>query len=131
MPPSAGTDAGHLTGLGRDVVNDVIRAMRVTAHAGGNMIKAQRKASPPRDVVIRTRRVPADANSADEFSALVEGEASPEDIHPADASTHHRIVGLAIGRGVAAVRDGRINGIALLQAEQTSTGLHGCVEIRG
>src|SRR6476646_483035 len=104
--------------------------MGVAAHAGGHMVKAERKASPPRAVVTRGWGVSTDPGTAKELIALIKGEAATKDIDSADPSTHHRVVGLPIRRGITAVRHSRVDGIALLQAEETSAGLHGGVEIR-
>src|SRR5438034_9279131 len=101
MAPSAGTDPRHLPRLRGDVVDDVVGPARVTADPRRNMVKAQREASPPRDVVIRARRVPADAKATNEPSAFVKSQAATKHIHAADAPIHHRIVRLTIGRGVA------------------------------
>src|SRR5437762_1653806 len=71
MSPPPCADARHLPWLGRDVVDDVVRAQGVTAHAFWHVVELQTVARPPCDVVIRARGVAADAEAADDLPARV------------------------------------------------------------
>jgi len=52
VAPSMRADAGHLPGLWRNVVHDIVLASRVAADACRHVIKIESVSRPPRDVVV-------------------------------------------------------------------------------
>src|SRR5450631_915848 len=66
MPESAGTDAWHLTGLRRDVVDDVVVAGG--RYAPRHVVAPKRMARLPRDRMIGARCVPTDADGAESLT---------------------------------------------------------------
>jgi hypothetical protein len=100
---------------GTDVEDDVVRSLRIAAHAGGDIIQLQQVPGPPGDVVVRAGAVAADADGSDQLAfGVVEAEAAAEYVDPADPVADHRIVCLAELRGIAAVGDLGIHGVAEL-----------------
>src|SRR5262245_16757248 len=126
MTPSLEAYAWHLTCLWRDVINDVVRPRGVAADASRHVIEIQRVPRPPGDVVIGARRVAAHADWAPQGGRPV-GPRQPaaEHVDAADALAHHRVVGAAVVAWAAAIRHERVDRVALLEAEETATRLHG------
>ena len=82
--------------------------------------------------MVGTRAVAADAYRSHECAfAVVQRQSAAEDIHPADFLSAHRVVVLSIVFGVAPVGYFGVNRIAVLQAEETSSGLHRSPQIGG
>src|SRR5215470_8746211 len=52
MAEATGADTFLLTGLRRNVVDDIVGAARVAAHACRDMIQAERSARSPGDIVV-------------------------------------------------------------------------------
>lgn len=77
-----------------DVKNDVVRALRISAHARNavELIEAQRIADSPCDHVVRTGCISAHAEAAYSDAVAIEGEAAPEHIHPARTLANHGVI---------------------------------------
>jgi len=74
MPPAARAYSFLLAGLWEDVVDNVVRAIGVATYSAGNMIETQGMACSPRDIVIGTRAVTADADGTEQHTdAIVHG----------------------------------------------------------
>src|SRR4026209_475381 len=132
MAPAASTDAGHLPRLRRDVIDDVVRTVAISADTARNMVEIKIVSGAPGDVVIGARGVAAHANGAHERAAGgVQREPAAEHVHTTDASTDHRVVRLPVIGWVATIRDVDIDRIAFLKTEEAASWLHGGVEIRG
>src|SRR5437773_6491405 len=130
MAKSACAVTRHLSSLRDDVVQDIVATTRVTADAPGSrrdeIVEIQIISGAPCDVVIRTRRVAADADAADEVSAgVVETQPAAEHVHPADSSTYHGIISLAVVAWTPAICNVRVHGIARLKPVETATRLDG------
>src|SRR5262245_65320135 len=86
----------------RDVVNDVVWAIGITADTVDplQVVQPQVIAHPPGDHVIRTGRVTADAEPADDLidgaDPEVESEAPAKHVHAANALADHHVIQLAV-----------------------------------
>src|SRR2546426_12693455 len=60
----------------------------------------------------------------------VKREATTKHIYPADLACDHRVGRSAVERRRSRIGDGRVDGIAVLQAVKATAGLHGGIEVR-
>ena len=94
------------------------------------VIQAQTLANAPRDHVIGAGRIAADAQPADHFLARGEQwQAAAEHVDAADLVTDHRIVGFAEIARRSLIGDAGVDRIAVLQAVQRTTRLHGRIQV--
>jgi hypothetical protein len=132
VTPSARADAGHLTRLRRDVVDDVVWTVGVTTHSARHEIEIQVVTRPPAMLWSAHDESPLTPTPPTIFPlALYSARPPPNTFTTADPKAHHRIVALSVVRRVATVRDGGAHGIALLKAEEAAARLRGGVEVRG
>src|SRR5690242_16312898 len=103
----------------------------VGIHSGRNRVKAKRLTDAPGDIVVGTRGIATDAESSDDVPAGVECKSTAEHIDAADTRPDHWIVSLAVPCRITTIGDGKIDGIALLQTEQTPAGHDRRIEITG
>jgi len=114
--------------VGGNIKDDIVVAGG--ADAAGDIVEVQAMADFPGDDVVGAGSVAANTEGADDFAGgIVEGEAAAKDVHAADFAADHRIVVLAVVLGGSFIGDGRVHGIALLQAEETAAGLDGRIRL--
>src|ERR1700730_371770 len=123
---------------------DVARVGRIRPPLNAlELIEPESVSDPPRDHVVGTGGVTADADATDFDPILIEREAATEDVYAADAPANHGIVWRAEGRatrrtfveaGLAnpvvfgrtvAISDCRVDRVAVLQAVKAAARLHG------
>ena len=132
MSPTARADANPKSSRVRDVIDDVVRPARVGADACRHKVQIQTVPRAPRDVVVGAGCVPAYAKGSDKLPlGIVESQAAAKHVDPTDFSTNHRIIWLTIILRFSSISNERIDWIAMLQAEETSSGLGGGIEIGG
>jgi hypothetical protein len=71
--------------------------------------------------MVRTRRVAADTDRADQaIHLVVECQTAAEDVNAAGLVAYHRVIGPALVMGRPLVRHVRANGVAVLQSVQAA-----------
>ena len=84
----------------------------------------------PRDVVVGTGSVTADAYSANQYLTCgIKPETSPENVYAADLVANHGVLSCADLLGRAAIRLLGLNWVAVLQTKKTASRLHGGVQV--
>src|SRR5438874_10747891 len=79
----------------RGIVDDVI--VTGGTDSGGDVIQPQGLSQFPGDDVVGARSVPADAESADQFTFFgIKGQAAAKDVHSSDFPADHGIVRLSV-----------------------------------
>ena len=105
-------------------VTDVRIAADTACTGGGQLVEIKIVAHAPCDHAIRAGGVTARADCANNFAFVVKAKAAAEDIHAADHTTGHRIVGLSEILGRPLVGDARVDRFAELQFKEAAAGLH-------
>jgi len=85
--------------VGGDVENDVIGMCRVPAYSSDTrqVIQAQIRAGPPRDVMVAAGGISADADGSNYFLASsVKSQSAAENVHASDFASNHGIVSGAV-----------------------------------
>src|SRR4051794_33755381 len=80
--------------------------------------------------MVGARRIAAHAQPAEYLAVfVVQGQTAAKHVDAADLLTYHRVVGLTVLSGIAAIGHCQINRIALLQTEQAASWLNSRVQV--
>src|SRR5262245_10662908 len=94
MPISPGADAGSAVVIRRDVVDNVVRALRVAAHAINSLELIEGRGSSAlatRSCGLRTRYLRSLRHHQQNAAFVVQSQSAAENIDAANLFAHHRI----------------------------------------
>jgi len=95
MAKAASTYSSSAKRIGSDIEYDIIGTRRIARHTSdtGEMVEAEIVAHAPRDVVVGTRRIAANAHaSGNHLAGTIKRQPSTEHINSADLVADHRVL---------------------------------------